>query len=80
MTADVTWREVAVRLALTLVSAGVVGVNRGGHSRPAGLRTTILKHRCGVIWMACPPEAEPPPFVDALAGLDGVIRFDWKPN
>jgi putative Mg2+ transporter-C (MgtC) family protein len=36
------WGEIAVRLALTVFAGGVIGVNRGEHARPAGLRTTLL--------------------------------------
>lgn len=36
------WNEIALRLALTLVAGGVIGLNRGEHGRPAGLRTTLL--------------------------------------
>jgi putative Mg2+ transporter-C (MgtC) family protein len=36
------WDEVAIRLALTVIAGGLVGLNRGEHGRPAGLRTTIL--------------------------------------
>jgi putative Mg2+ transporter-C (MgtC) family protein len=36
------WAEVALRLALTVVAGGLIGINRNEHSRPAGLRTTLL--------------------------------------
>ena len=36
------WDEVAIRLALTVIAGALVGINRGEHGRPAGLRTTIL--------------------------------------
>lgn len=38
----VGWGEIALRLALTLVAGGVIGLNRGEHRRAAGLRTTLL--------------------------------------
>lgn len=42
MPVEVTWHEIALRLALTLVCATVFGLNREEHGRAAGLRTTIL--------------------------------------
>lgn len=42
MSIPVTWVDVAIRLALTLLAGGLIGLNRGGHGRPAGLRTNIL--------------------------------------
>lgn len=37
-----TWDEIAVRLALTLAAAAVIGLNRGLRGQAAGFRTTIL--------------------------------------
>jgi putative Mg2+ transporter-C (MgtC) family protein len=42
MSIPVTWTDIAVRLALTLLAGGLIGFNRGGHGRPAGLRTNLL--------------------------------------
>jgi putative Mg2+ transporter-C (MgtC) family protein len=42
MTTNLSWNEIALRLALTFVAGALVGINRGGHARPAGLRTTLL--------------------------------------
>jgi putative Mg2+ transporter-C (MgtC) family protein len=42
MHATVTWPEIAVRLVLTVLAAGVIGFNRDEHGRPAGLRTNLL--------------------------------------
>ena len=36
------WQELALRLFLTIVAGTLIGINRGGHGRPAGLRTTLL--------------------------------------
>jgi putative Mg2+ transporter-C (MgtC) family protein len=36
------WLEVALRLALTVLAGGLIGLNRGEHGQPAGLRTTLL--------------------------------------
>jgi putative Mg2+ transporter-C (MgtC) family protein len=36
------WRDLALRLGLTVVAGLLVGFNRGEHGRPAGLRTTLL--------------------------------------
>jgi putative Mg2+ transporter-C (MgtC) family protein len=36
------WAQIALRLALTVFAGTVIGINRGEHGRPAGLRTTLL--------------------------------------
>lgn len=36
------WVDIAVRLLLTVLAGGLMGMNREEHDRPAGLRTTIL--------------------------------------
>jgi putative Mg2+ transporter-C (MgtC) family protein len=36
------WEEIALRLTLTFVAGVLVGLDRGEHGRPAGLRTTLL--------------------------------------
>ena len=38
----ITWHEIAVRLLWTVVAGALIGINRGEHGRPAGLRTTML--------------------------------------
>src|SRR5579862_6752476 len=38
----VSWTDMAIRLALTVVAGGLIGLNRGERGRPAGLRTTLL--------------------------------------
>jgi putative Mg2+ transporter-C (MgtC) family protein len=38
----VTWSEIAVRLILTVLAAGLIGFNRDEQGRPAGLRTNLL--------------------------------------
>jgi putative Mg2+ transporter-C (MgtC) family protein len=35
-------KEIALRLFLTLIAGVLIGINRGEHGRPAGLRTTLL--------------------------------------
>lgn len=42
MPETISWTEIAIRLALTLLAGAVVGLNRGELGRPAGLRTTLL--------------------------------------
>jgi putative Mg2+ transporter-C (MgtC) family protein len=42
MSVTISWQEIAIRLALALLAGAVIGVNRGEHGRPAGLRTTLL--------------------------------------
>jgi putative Mg2+ transporter-C (MgtC) family protein len=36
------WHDIALRLALTFVAGAVIGIDRGEHRRPVGLRTTLL--------------------------------------
>ena len=36
------WKEVALRLFFTVLAGVVIGINRGEHGHPAGLRTTLL--------------------------------------
>ncbi|MBX3263702.1 MAG: MgtC/SapB family protein [Labilithrix sp.] len=42
MPAALDWRDVVVRLALTVIAGALFGLNREAHGGPAGLRTTIL--------------------------------------
>jgi putative Mg2+ transporter-C (MgtC) family protein len=42
MTTSLGWGEIALRLALTFIAGTLIGINRGEHGRPAGLRTTNL--------------------------------------
>jgi putative Mg2+ transporter-C (MgtC) family protein len=42
MPLTLTWQDIAIRLALSVIAGGLIGVDRGEHGRPAGLRTTLL--------------------------------------
>ena len=42
MPTTLTWQAVALRLLLTALCAGVLGIDRGERGRPAGLRTNLL--------------------------------------
>src|ERR1700733_12134943 len=42
MPLNIGWRDIALRLALTLVAGILIGVNRSEHGHAAGLRTTLL--------------------------------------
>lgn len=42
MPLTLTWHEIALRLALSVVAGALIGIDRGEHGRPAGLRTTLL--------------------------------------
>jgi putative Mg2+ transporter-C (MgtC) family protein len=42
MPLSLDWQEIAVRLMLTAFAGTVIGLDRGGHGHPAGLRTTLL--------------------------------------
>ncbi len=42
MSSSLDGKEIAARLALTILAGTLIGINRGEHGRPAGLRTTLL--------------------------------------
>jgi putative Mg2+ transporter-C (MgtC) family protein len=42
MSTTITWADIAIRLALTCLAGALIGLNRGEHGHPAGLRTTML--------------------------------------
>src|ERR1700677_5187932 len=42
MPLTLTWHDIALRLALSLAAGALIGLDRGEHGRPAGLRTTLL--------------------------------------
>src|SRR6202167_2544443 len=42
MPLTLTWQDIALRLAMSLAAGGLIGLDRGEHGRPAGLRTTLL--------------------------------------
>jgi putative Mg2+ transporter-C (MgtC) family protein len=42
MPTTIGWSDIALRLVLTIVAGAAIGLNRGEHGHPAGLRTTIL--------------------------------------
>jgi len=42
MSTNLDWREISLRLILTLFAGALIGLNRGEHGHPAGLRTTTL--------------------------------------
>jgi putative Mg2+ transporter-C (MgtC) family protein len=42
MPTSLAWPQIALRLLLTALAAGFIGLNRDEHGRPAGLRTNIL--------------------------------------
>ena len=42
MPLTLTWQEIALRLALSVAAGALIGLDRGEHGRPAGLRTTLL--------------------------------------
>jgi putative Mg2+ transporter-C (MgtC) family protein len=42
MPLEPTWPDIAIRLALTMLACGAIGLNRGARGHAAGFRTTIL--------------------------------------
>jgi putative Mg2+ transporter-C (MgtC) family protein len=39
---NLDWGDLLLRLVLTIIAGSLIGVNRGEHGKPAGLRTTVL--------------------------------------
>src|SRR6185437_5898533 len=37
-----SWADIGLRLLLTVIAGALIGLNRGEHGHPAGLRTTLL--------------------------------------
>jgi putative Mg2+ transporter-C (MgtC) family protein len=42
MPLELSWFDIAIRLALTMLAGAVIGLNRGARGQAAGFRTTIL--------------------------------------
>ena len=42
MQLTLNWFDIALRLILASLAGGIIGLNRGEHGRPAGLRTTMV--------------------------------------
>jgi putative Mg2+ transporter-C (MgtC) family protein len=42
MLLTLTWHDIALRLTLSIIAGGLIGLDRGEHGRAAGLRTTLL--------------------------------------
>ena len=42
MLLELTWTNIALRLALTMLAGSIIGFDRGARGRAAGFRTTIL--------------------------------------
>ena len=42
MAPEIVWQQIALRLALTLIAGGLLGVERSKTGHFAGLRTTLL--------------------------------------
>src|ERR1700733_5971146 len=42
MAPEIVWQQIALRLALTLIAGGLLGVERSRSGHFAGLRTTLL--------------------------------------
>lgn len=42
MSTHLEWPEILLRIGLTVIASGLIGLNRGEHGHAAGLRTTIL--------------------------------------
>jgi putative Mg2+ transporter-C (MgtC) family protein len=51
MPTTIGWPDIALRLVLTIVAGAAIGLNRGEHGHPAGLRTTILVCLAGSLSM-----------------------------
>jgi putative Mg2+ transporter-C (MgtC) family protein len=42
MPVTLDWKEISLRLGMTVIAGLIIGFNRGEHGRPAGMRTTLL--------------------------------------
>src|SRR6185437_14159673 len=42
MPLTISWHDILIRIALTVLAGFLIGLDRGEHRRPAGLRTTML--------------------------------------
>ena len=42
MAVQIGWDEILLRIVLTILAGALIGLNRGEHDQPAGLRTTML--------------------------------------
>lgn len=42
MPTHLEWPDIAIRLPSTIIASALIGLDRGEHGRPAGLRTTML--------------------------------------
>ncbi|MBB6143936.1 putative Mg2+ transporter-C (MgtC) family protein [Silvibacterium bohemicum] len=42
MPVTLSWQQIALRMACAFFAGGLIGVNRDGKGRPAGMRTTVL--------------------------------------
>jgi hypothetical protein len=42
MPIELGWQEIVLRLMVTVIAGALIGVDRGQHGRPVGLRTTLL--------------------------------------
>jgi len=51
VTVTITWYDIALRIALTLIGSAMIGINRGEHGHAAGLRTTMLVALAGALSM-----------------------------
>ncbi len=47
-----TWHDIVLRLLLTVVASGVIGLDREEHGHTAGLRTNILVGLAACVAMA----------------------------
>ena len=51
MSPTITWNEIAIRIAATLIGSALIGINRSERGHEAGLRTTMLVALAGALSM-----------------------------
>ncbi|MEO7216995.1 MAG: MgtC/SapB family protein [Gemmatimonadaceae bacterium] len=51
MNPTITWNEIAIRIAATLIGSALIGINRSERGHEAGLRTTMLVALAGALSM-----------------------------
>ncbi len=76
MPVTLDWQHVTLRLILTVAAGLVIGINRGEHGRPAGMRTTLL------VCLAAPiafGESEPTP-PQCESSVKQILGFVCRPG
>lgn len=80
MPLTLTWEDVALRIALTILASGAIGFDRDVEGHSAGLRTTILVGLAACLamvqanWLMNPSARAPAP-LSSLISCDSPSAF-----